>query len=68
MQGRLRNLEQGAQPTEWLCCLPPLRESSFWFDWAPRSPYLLGKRPTQTKLDALWNMVCEGAELPHNWV
>ena len=68
MQGRLRSSEQGALPTEWLCCLPPLNESSFWFDWAPRSPYLLGKRPTRAKLDALWKMVCEGADLPHNWV
>lgn len=68
MSGRLRTSTEGALPTEWLCHTPPLTESHFWFDWAPRSPYLLGKRPPQSEIDALWNMVSEGAKLPHDWV
>ncbi len=68
MQGKLRDSYQGALPAEWLCCLPPLQDSSFWFDWAPRSPYLLGKRPKQFQKDALWTMVCTGANLPFDWV
>jgi len=68
MSKKLRTSDQGAQPTEWLSCLPPLDSSYFWFDWAPRSPYLLGKRPTQSTIDALWTMVCEGASLSRDWI
>ena len=67
MGGRLRSPHEGAAAMSWLCTVPPLSQSHFWFDWAPRSPYLLGKRPTPTALDALWAMVCDGAGLSPDW-
>lgn len=67
MGGRLRSSAEGAEAVSWLCRLPPLSVSLFWFDWAPRSPYLLGKKPTPAALDALWAMVCDGAGLSADW-
>lgn len=68
MEGRLRTPEQGAAPTTWLCLQPPLKRSYFWFDWSPRSPYLMGKRPSRSAVDDLWNMVLEGAQLSTDWI
>lgn len=68
MSGRLRTSDEGALATTWLATLPPLPEGLFWFDWAPRSPYLLGKRPSEAEREALWSFVCEGAQLDPDWI
>jgi len=67
MRGRLRTADEGAEAVAWLCMLPSLPTSHFWFDWLPRSPYLLGKRPKAQERDRLWEMVCQGAQLSQNW-
>ena len=61
MAGRLRTSQEGAEALTWLCALPPIPEHHFWFDWAPRSPYLLGKRPKSHERESLWRFVCEHA-------
>ena len=67
MSGRLRTSDEGAEAVTWLCTLPPLPTSEFWFDWTPRSPYLLGKRPKDHERERLWDAVCQGAQLDRDW-
>lgn len=67
MSGRLRTSDEGAEAITWLCALPPLPTSHFWFDWAPRNAYLLGKRPRALERERLWDALCQGAQLERDW-
>lgn len=67
MLSRLRTSDEGAEAIDWLCRLPPLPTHNFWFDWAPRSPYLLGKCPSDQTRAELWSMVCTGAQVSPKW-
>ena len=60
---RLRSAQQGADTAVWLSAYPESLPCHFWFDRSPRSPYLLGHRPTKQHTEDVWKQVCTWANI-----